>query len=118
MPDRQVVSVSPDAESVAINPSLMTHSIVILDANKNNLNQDNDSKVVDEIQLTVNPSFWPQVAKLCQEGKVTSRNYLAFSSAALNPEIIGPMLKELNVSDDTSVFLRSPTVSLDYGKTQ
>lgn len=96
----------------------MTHSIVIVEAGKADLQGTNHSQIVDEVQAVINPDFWPPVARQCAAGKISARNYLAIISTSPQPKVIEPVLKEMGVEEGTSVFLRNPTVSLDGGKTE
>ena len=117
MPKREVVSIMSGDDPIHVNPSSMTHSIVILEAEKANLQDGDDQTLVDEIQALVNPTFWPFVAMQCREGNVSSRNYIALVSTSVGPELIEPVVAQMGASDDTSIFLRSQIMSLDGGKT-
>ncbi len=118
MSEREIITILSGEDPVSISPTAMTHSIVIAEAGKTDIQGRNHSKMVDEIQVEINPNFWSAVALQCAEGKITARNYVALTSTPMRLEVIEPVLKELGVEGDTSVFLRNLTVSLDGGKTE
>jgi hypothetical protein len=118
LPARKIITILSTDDPISIDPSTMTHSIVIVEAGKADLQGTNHSQIVDEVQAVINPDFWPPVARQCAAGKISARNYLAIISTSPQPKVIEPVLKEMGVEEGTSVFLRNPTVSLDGGKTE
>jgi hypothetical protein len=115
MSERKVISVQSGDRATSIDPATMTHSVVIAEATKTDMKSGNPADIVDEVQAALNPTFWGTVQQQCKQGRIFARSHMAVISRPVTAEAIYPVLKELGVPENTSIFVRGATMSLDGG---
>jgi len=115
--EREVVVVEEGDRPVAIDPATISHSLLLAEAEKTDTGGKDPTEMVDELQALLNPGYWSAVAGLGDPGMIEGKRLLALVEQAISPETLMATIAKLEIPDDSSVFLRFCTVSLDGGKT-
>jgi hypothetical protein len=114
---RPVFLLEANAAPVAIDPATITHSILIAEADKTDSSGMDATEMVDQLQVLLNPTYWGAFAELEDPELIKGRRHLALVSEAVGPDAFMTVLDKLEIADESSVFLRMATVSLDGGTT-
>lgn len=118
MTKRKIESILSSDNPVLIDPANITHSIVIAEAKKTDLEGSDQSEMANELQALLNPAYWEVVQRYTQAGRVSAFSHLAIVSQPVGPDSLEPILARQKVPGETSIFVRSATASLDGGRTE
>jgi len=112
-----VVVVESGDAPVEIDPTSITHVILIAEAEKTDTTGSDPTTMVAELEQLLNPEYWSAARSRGDLPNMSALSHLALVSEPVGPDAFMATLDNLGVTDDLSVLVRHPTVSLDRGST-
>lgn len=113
----EVIRITDEDKPIRIAPRDILRSILVAEADKTTVTEDDAAELNNELQQVLNPTLWSAVRETFRQEGPFGDSRLLLVSKAVDPDLLIDLYEKFDIPKDASLFVRNPEVSLDYGKT-